>query len=517
MLNFEFEESDKLYTQPIQELILVLSKEGNIINLAENARRILGNIENRDIRTVISPTNVEVWDELWASKLADGEYKNGRIKLVTSTGAIVPYRATIKFSNQRYILSLINIDIELHLEKLLEHSLSRFMAVVEDTHTAICITNSNGLFEYVNKGYCNVYGYKKEELIGNHFSLVVPEENKQLLINLHDDFFENKTEIDGEWQVVSKLGEKKTILASATYIIGEDECPKKVTFIMDITERKEAEKKLATYAIELEKKSIQLNEAFEKTKADIEKAKQLHQQFLPKKLNLSEKISISAYYEPAEQLGGDYYNLIKLSDDHLGIYFSDVSGHGLDGAMLTIYLKNTIDIFVSALAKTELDLNTLPKMIIENIASKYIEDGFGGDYFICLCFAVLDLRTFKLTYASAGFQVPMLLCDENGVVEEIELGDLPISTAISKELYSIENKTIYIKGNSSIIFLTDGIIEEERQGQMFGINRLKTILQSNAEKAPSSIKESINKGFKKFMKDEKARDDITFIIVKRIG
>ncbi|MBK5971227.1 MULTISPECIES: PAS domain-containing sensor histidine kinase [Thiorhodovibrio] len=113
----------------------------------------------------------------------------------------------------------------------------RMLQVINATPVAICITNAQGLFEFVNPAYCHFYGYSVEELLGQHFTLVVPDENKTLMHKLHDRFIAGHNEVRGEWEVLDRCGNIKQIIADATQITGNDGQPRKVTFIMDITER----------------------------------------------------------------------------------------------------------------------------------------------------------------------------------------------------------------------------------------------------------------------------------------
>jgi hypothetical protein len=121
----------------------------------------------------------------------------------------------------------------------------RIMTIVENTPSGICITDEQGLFEYVNPAYCSIYGYAPQELIGNHFTIVVPEDHRSWLIELHDKFIAGTNEVRGEWPVKTKTGEQLFILADAVRITGTDGHPKKVTFVVDITARKKAEDELA--------------------------------------------------------------------------------------------------------------------------------------------------------------------------------------------------------------------------------------------------------------------------------
>ena len=117
--------------------------------------------------------------------------------------------------------------------------------VIEKAPVGICITNRDYTYEYVNKAYCEIYGYTPDELIGNKFTIVVPEEHQEVLMKLHDEFMDKEHELEGEWEVLTKSKDIRTILASAAYVVDEHGKPKKITFVLDITKRKKAEAELA--------------------------------------------------------------------------------------------------------------------------------------------------------------------------------------------------------------------------------------------------------------------------------
>lgn len=112
--------------------------------------------------------------------------------------------------------------------------------VVEKAPVGICITNKDYIFEYVNPAYCRIYGYEYSELIGKPFTVVVPEEHRPYLMELHDRFMNQEYELEGEWEVVRKDGKRLNILANAAYVVDEQFKPKKITFVLDRTEEKRA-------------------------------------------------------------------------------------------------------------------------------------------------------------------------------------------------------------------------------------------------------------------------------------
>ena len=149
-------------------------------------------------------------------------------------------------------------------------SAGRLQKIIESTPVGICITDRFGIFEYVNPTYCRLYGYSEDELIGRHFTIVVPEANREYLSQLHDRFMQGAFELRGEWSVMRKSGEIINVLADAAFIEDDDGSAKKATFIIDITERRSME-------IELERTVSQLNQEIEerkqleRTKDEVEK------------------------------------------------------------------------------------------------------------------------------------------------------------------------------------------------------------------------------------------------------
>lgn len=159
----------------------------------------------------------------------------------------------ITYQQQPCILAIVQDTSEqLRTEEALKRSEERLRSIIEKIPAGLCITNEQQLFEYVNPAYCQIYGYTPQELIDQPFTVVVPPENRPMMQDLHNRFMYDETEIRGEWQVLNKDGQPLTILADAAYIIDTDGKPKKVTFVIDITERKRAENELAIYKTVIE-------------------------------------------------------------------------------------------------------------------------------------------------------------------------------------------------------------------------------------------------------------------------
>ncbi|MCP5335930.1 MAG: diguanylate cyclase [Oceanospirillaceae bacterium] len=121
---------------------------------------------------------------------------------------------------------------------------SMWQSIYSSAPIGICITDSTGIFRKVNRAYCEFYGYSEAELLGQHFTKVVPEPHKITLSKLHDDFIHTGDELRGEWPVQDAKGEIKYVLADACRITAVDGSYHKVTFIIDITGRKALEQEM---------------------------------------------------------------------------------------------------------------------------------------------------------------------------------------------------------------------------------------------------------------------------------
>ncbi|MFN3344926.1 MAG: PAS domain S-box protein [Chloroherpetonaceae bacterium] len=118
-------------------------------------------------------------------------------------------------------------------------------AVYNSADIGMCVTDAEGKFVEVNPAYCRTYGYTREELVGHHFSKVLPPEIREYAKKLHDDYIAEGTDQSaGEWQVMHKNGNIRDIAVTAARLILDDGRRFKVTTVTDITERKWVERQL---------------------------------------------------------------------------------------------------------------------------------------------------------------------------------------------------------------------------------------------------------------------------------
>lgn len=265
-------------------------------------------------------------------------------------------------------------------------------------------------------------------------------------------------------------------------------------------------------------KYVEYERIKKKLEVEISNAVKIHRRFLPGALPDTENIAFASLYIPAEELGGDLYDVFKVDNGLLNDYFeqyvcfiADVSGHGLDSAMLAIFIKDTIKSYFRLKHVPGQLLS--PKEIMHFFIEQYIKEGYPEEYLVCLYIAVFDLRTKELTYCNAGIHTcPFLIRDGAGIME-LDSAGLPISSAIDTELLKYEDATLPLSASATMFIMSDGL-PEQRSKSKFYDNRLKKLAAEIYSLRPCQIVKRIHEDFTDFLNYEKIKDDITLVVVK---
>ena len=117
-------------------------------------------------------------------------------------------------------------------------------AIFDVANIGICLTDEEGKFVTVNDTYCNIYGYNRDELIGNNFTMILPRCKREEAMALHNKFINGGTEINKQWKVIRKDGRILNIYATAGLLENDDGEKFKVTTVTDVTEINKTKEKL---------------------------------------------------------------------------------------------------------------------------------------------------------------------------------------------------------------------------------------------------------------------------------
>jgi len=155
-----------------------------------------------------------------------------------------------------------------------------------------------------------------------------------------------------------------------------------------------------------------------------------------------------------EQVGGDFYDFIPFRDQNkIGIFLSDVSGHGVPAAFITAMLK-------SAILQADYDCKKNPALFMHYLNEHLLDQT--GDNFVTAFYGIYDPATRKFVYSNAGHNSPFLV-DDGALSMFLSRKGLPLAVSNNMELAELDknytNNVIILPENSKLLLYTDGLVE----------------------------------------------------------
>lgn len=245
----------------------------------------------------------------------------------------------------------------------------------------------------------------------------------------------------------------------------------------------------------------------ERFKKELEIARNVQLHFLPRTNPEIDGMDIASICIPAEEVGGDYYDFIRLGDKKLGVLIGDVSGKGISAA---IYMTLTKGLFQSRAR----DLFS-PKEVLLHMNESFYANAERG-VFISMIYCIFDLDTMKCTYARAGHNPMILWRADDEIADEL----CPPGIALGLEPGQVFNETIReetsrLKKGDTILFYTDGFNEAQNRFQEeYGESKLKEILVRFGNLSSDEILEKIQDEIKRFTFKAPQHDDMTAVLIK---
>ncbi len=261
----------------------------------------------------------------------------------------------------------------------------------------------------------------------------------------------------------------------------------------------------------VENRTNELKKMNQKLMEDLEYAKGIQMAMLPSQLPDGPEVSFCAKYFPAEQVGGDYYNVFKIDEHNVAICIGDVSGHGVSAAMLTVFLNQSIKT-VRETGGNKVEI-LKPSEVLKSIYDSFNKTNFNEEIYIVFFYAVFNLNSRELVYSSAGLNAaPVVIKD--GKITEVEMIGFPICKI--DEIYKVSYVDLSIKlsEGDKILFYTDGLIDTKNsRKEPYSSGKLFNVLLSNQDKSCSDISNALEKDIFEFKGDYPLEDDITFLLM----
>ncbi|MGB9790682.1 MAG: PP2C family protein-serine/threonine phosphatase [Thermotoga caldifontis] len=237
----------------------------------------------------------------------------------------------------------------------------------------------------------------------------------------------------------------------------------------------------------------------QRIREQLEIARRIQMNLLPKRLPSSEHFEIAASMTPAMQVGGDYYDVIPVRGCIL-VTVADIFGKGIPAALLMTSLRSTLRV----LAKNSSELSHLANELNNVLCDDLSEDRFVTIVLMCLH------RDGRVCMINAGHN-PILLMHSDEV-SLIEAHELPMGIMRDVDYREIE---IGLHPNDTLLIYTDGVTEARNEtGEEFGLERLMTVVKSSREVSADEIITKVQNELKRFCGEAPQHDDSTMLVVK---
>lgn len=234
----------------------------------------------------------------------------------------------------------------------------------------------------------------------------------------------------------------------------------------------------------------------------------LQKSILPTGFPNTVKFDVTSDSIPSQDVGGDFYDFIKMDNDKYAIIIADVSGKGIFAGLYMTMTRSILRVYVSQ--------NQSPATILSKVNKHIYEDSKSGMFVTCFL-AVVDIKKKTITYSNAGHIEQYLLKKSNGKNNKKTIKSLH---TMGKPLGFIEkckyqNKTTEYNSGDTMILFTDGITETfNEKEEEYGYERLKEVILSKEYSSSNKMFNAILKDTKSFQGLAHQFDDITLIVAK---
>jgi len=430
-----------------------------------------------------------------------GELREYRKELEETYNSLVQKSTQLEYSNQileRRVENLSNLNSlsravlsVLDLDNIINIILDAYFVLTGAKRISLYLWEAEGLINKKTKGECNF----KENLLFSE------EEIKEFTKKDYQEMYEKLSKkfilADNEVIVISPLVVKEKQLG-VIYVI-EDK-----NKLIDLDEET-----ISALVIQV---SIAINNAQiyselivkERISNELDVASRIQKKILPADVDEIFGLEIAQYFEPAKEIGGDYYDYTILDDNVFSITIADVSGKGVPAAFLMALGRSVLKTLTLTgdFAPNE-NLNELNKIIYSDITE---------DMFITMMHSKYNKENKTLYYSNAGHN-PIVVYRAS--TDSIELHTVKGVAIGFLEEYNYRQGEIQLNKGDIVIFYTDGITEAENSNkEMFGLERLKEVIYNNKNKSPKELRKVILESINRFRKDYEQTDDLTFVILK---
>jgi serine phosphatase RsbU (regulator of sigma subunit) len=240
----------------------------------------------------------------------------------------------------------------------------------------------------------------------------------------------------------------------------------------------------------------------ERIEQELRTAQAIQHAFLPKDVPTLPGWQLMPYYQPAREVGGDFYDIFVFADGRLGLVIGDVSGKGVPAALVMAT--------VHTMLRTAVQGMLAPGEVLARVNDLLAAEIPAGMFVTCF-YALLDPGSGRLRYANAGHEPPYR--QHGGSVTELWATGMPLGL-LPGSCYEEQEATL--APGESLLFYSDGLVEAHSPGrEMFGFPRLQKLLEVHPD-APSLIGFLLGELQRFTGEGWEQEDDVTLLLLQRL-
>jgi serine phosphatase RsbU (regulator of sigma subunit)/ketosteroid isomerase-like protein len=241
----------------------------------------------------------------------------------------------------------------------------------------------------------------------------------------------------------------------------------------------------------------------ERIEQELKVARSIQQASLPKEVPTLEGWQITPFYQPAREVGGDFYDFFELEDGLVGVVVGDATGKGMPAALVAEATSNMLRAVAQALGSSSAGevLARVNETLLARIPS---------NMFVTCFYAILNAEKCTLSYAHAGHNLPYLW--HGGNAQELRARGMPLGLMAGM---GYEEKETTLEAGDGALLYSDGLAEaHDPKGEMFGFPRLRAHVAERGEER--SLEDFLLEELYSFVGDDwEQEDDITLLTLRR--
>jgi serine phosphatase RsbU (regulator of sigma subunit)/CHASE1-domain containing sensor protein/anti-sigma regulatory factor (Ser/Thr protein kinase) len=254
---------------------------------------------------------------------------------------------------------------------------------------------------------------------------------------------------------------------------------------------------------DLEEANKELETFYHSVEQELRMARRIQHALLPKDLPELEGWQIAYHYQPAREVGGDFYDFLRLEDGRLGLVIGDVSGKGMAAALV---MANTQSVLRAVAQRGGIT----PGQVLAE-ANELMYAYMPPNTFVTCFYGVLDPMSGRLVYTNAGHDLPY---ERHGrEVDELRARGMPLGLMPGMEY---EEEEAVLATGDDLLFYSDGLVEaHDPKGEMFGFSRLQGLIRAHRSGDSSLISFLLSELTRFTGKNWDQEDDITLVNLER--